>query len=308
MQTELKQARQAAGPGALSNEPRIGRDPRPYYTIPYQALLDAALAWLALGVELVPLQPKSKSIIRGFGPHLRRISQPGEAIAWFGERRCNLGLVCGGRAGLAVLDFDQVGDYLDWRAGADDLAQTYTVKTWRGFHVYLWAGDIPSGRVGQVEVKGRGAVIMAAPSVHPSGAVYYAIEPGAAILQASPKNLPLLSELGKEKPGGQAARPAPVLAGGTDLVGRIKAAWPILDMAQAMTRLHSRDGRWFHGLCPLHSEKEPSFWVDAERGVFGCFSCQARGDVINLYALRYGLTVQDAIREMARKLPMEGGR
>src|SRR4030042_2007930 len=304
MQSELKQTRQVVT-GALSNERKAG-DASLFNctTVCQSPVLDAAMAWLALGLELVPIQPKSKSLVKGFGPHLRQIAQPGQAIAWFGERRCNLGLVCGGRAGLVVLDFDQVGDYLDWHDGAGDLAQTYTVKTSRGFHVYLWAGDIHSGRVGRVEIKARGAVIMAAPSVHPSGAVYYPIEPGAAILRASPENLSLLSVLlSKEKPGGQVSRPGPVVAG-ADLVGRIKAAWPILQVALAMTKLYSRDGRWFHGLCPLHSEKEPSFWVDAERGTWGCYSCQARGDVLNLYALRHGLAVQDAIRELARKLPV----
>ena len=90
-----------------------------------------------------------------------------------------------------------------------------------------------------------------------------------------------------------------------DLIGRIKAAWPILSLAESMTKLTSGDGRWFHGLCPLpgHKDHKPSFWLDAERGVFGCYACAVRGDVVNLYALRHGLTVREAIREMAAKLP-----
>ena len=34
------------------------------------------------------------------------------------------------------------------------------------------------------------------------------------------------------------------------------------------------------GLCPFHGEKSPSFSVNAEQGLYYCFGCQAKGDVI----------------------------
>jgi hypothetical protein len=270
-------------------------------------MLTAALAWLERGVPLVPIQPRSKHLVRGFGPHLRQITTPGECWYWFHEHSVNLGLVCGGAAGLTVLDIDLLTEYETWKYHNRELAETYTVKTARGFHVYFVVGDIPSGKVGKIEVKGSGSVIMAAPSVHPSGAVYRPLVELAPILHAG-ADFPLLSELSKKKPAGIVARVQAAATGRDDLIGRIKAAWPILPLAESMTKLTSGDGRWFHGLCPLpgHKDRRPSFWVDAERGTFGCYACAERGDVVNLYALRHGLTIREAIREMAAKLPVGG--
>ena len=39
-----------------------------------------------------------------------------------------------------------------------------------------------------------------------------------------------------------------------------------------------RVGRRFQGLCPFHTEKTPSFSVNAELGVWRCFGCQKSGD------------------------------
>jgi len=41
-----------------------------------------------------------------------------------------------------------------------------------------------------------------------------------------------------------------------------------------------RLGHELRGLCPLHSEKTPSFYVDPEKQVFHCFGCGEGGDVI----------------------------
>jgi DNA primase len=41
-----------------------------------------------------------------------------------------------------------------------------------------------------------------------------------------------------------------------------------------------RQGNRLVGLCPFHSEKTPSFSVNAVEGLYYCFGCQARGDLI----------------------------
>lgn len=41
-----------------------------------------------------------------------------------------------------------------------------------------------------------------------------------------------------------------------------------------------RAGRQLVGLCPLHEEKTPSFYVDPDKQVFHCHGCHAGGDVI----------------------------
>ncbi len=42
-----------------------------------------------------------------------------------------------------------------------------------------------------------------------------------------------------------------------------------------------RSGRQFVGLCPLHQERHPSFYVHPEKQVFYCFGCGAGGDVFD---------------------------
>lgn len=257
-------------------------------------MIDQALFWLERGVPLVPLQPGSKHIVPGFGPYQKQITAPDDARRWFEKRWCNLGLACG--RGLVVLDFDLWFDYEHWREQYPGAAHTYTERTSRGYHVFF-AGDGASGDVGTIEVKGRGAVVMVAPSRHPLGETYRAVNERAVILPV-PRRLSLLSEKSSSSSAASLSKENRT----DDLIGRIKAAAPVLELARTVTEMRSRDGRWWHGKCPLHSDKRPSFWVDAERGTWGCFTCKVRGDVINLYARLNRLPVRAAIAALAAGL------
>ena len=54
----------------------------------------------------------------------------------------------------------------------------------------------------------------------------------------------------------------------------------IYDEVSAFVKL-KKVGRRYSGLCPFHSEKTPSFNIDAEKGLFYCFGCGKGGNVIN---------------------------
>ncbi|HVS04232.1 MAG TPA: DNA primase [Thermoanaerobaculia bacterium] len=71
-------------------------------------------------------------------------------------------------------------------------------------------------------------------------------------------------------------------------------------IAEDYTRLTRRGGR-YHGLCPLHREKTPSFTVDGERGLFYCFGCGAGGDAIKLHMLLSGDDFPAAMESLARR-------
>src|SRR5438105_7314962 len=60
-------------------------------------------------------------------------------------------------------------------------------------------------------------------------------------------------------------------------------------------------GRKHKGLCPFHSEKTPSFTVDADKGFFYCFGCHAGGDVFKFLELHEQVGFQDAVRLLAQK-------
>src|SRR5712692_1257275 len=60
----------------------------------------------------------------------------------------------------------------------------------------------------------------------------------------------------------------------------LKARVDLAVLASRFTQLR-RSGRQFVGLCPLHSERHPSFYVHPEKQVFYCFGCGAGGDVFD---------------------------
>jgi DNA primase len=60
-------------------------------------------------------------------------------------------------------------------------------------------------------------------------------------------------------------------------------------------------GAKYKGLCPFHSEKTPSFSVDADKGLFYCFGCQAGGNVFKFLELHEKVGFQDAVRMLAQK-------
>lgn len=68
-----------------------------------------------------------------------------------------------------------------------------------------------------------------------------------------------------------------------------------------------RAGRRFSGLCPFHSEKSPSFFVDPERRMYHCFGCGAGGDVFAFVMEVEGFSFAEAVRVLAERfgVPLE---
>ncbi len=62
-----------------------------------------------------------------------------------------------------------------------------------------------------------------------------------------------------------------------------------------------KSGRNFFGLCPFHSEKTPSFSVNAGKQIFHCFGCSAGGNVLSYVMKYHGITFPEAAKMMARK-------
>ena len=53
-------------------------------------------------------------------------------------------------------------------------------------------------------------------------------------------------------------------------------------------------GRWM-GLCPLHGDHQPSFLVDATKGLFYCYGCGRGGDVIRFAELYHQVKFPQAV-------------
>jgi DNA primase len=65
-----------------------------------------------------------------------------------------------------------------------------------------------------------------------------------------------------------------------------------------------RVGRRFTGLCPFHAEKSPSFSVNAEEGLYYCFGCGAKGDVITFVREIEHLDFVGSVEKLAAKAGM----
>ncbi|MFK5926052.1 MAG: DNA primase [Desulfuromusa sp.] len=66
-----------------------------------------------------------------------------------------------------------------------------------------------------------------------------------------------------------------------------------------------RSGANHTGLCPFHSEKSPSFSVNAARQFFHCFGCGVGGDVFSFLMKTEGLAFPDAVRRLAERVGIE---
>jgi len=68
---------------------------------------------------------------------------------------------------------------------------------------------------------------------------------------------------------------------------------PIEDIVEIRLR---RSGNKLFGLCPLHNERSPSFYIYQDSNSFYCYGCNVGGDIISFVKLSYGLSFPDAVR------------
>jgi len=267
-----------------------------------QARLRAALFWLSLGVEVLPLKPRSKHLQPGYGPRKARISDPAFARRWFLNTNANLGVVLGGTPGLLVADWDDAQTYLLWRSSVGAAVDTLIERTARGYHAFFFAHHLPSAAHNNCEFKSTG-VCMVSPSLHPSGFVYRTIDhaPIASIDALTARRLfPFLSVSCPQKsPKLETSIPT---AGG--VIVRIKAARSTLDeMLASGIILQSAGPNTLVGLCPFHDDHSPSLWLNPQSNLWGCNrpDCLAAGthDVINFRALVRGISNRTAIMQLA---------
>jgi DNA primase len=81
-------------------------------------------------------------------------------------------------------------------------------------------------------------------------------------------------------------------------VAQVRGATDIVALISEHSALKKVGRRW-SGLCPFHTEKTPSFSVNAEEGFYYCFGCQASGDAISFVRAMDHLDFVDAVRFLA---------
>jgi DNA primase len=88
---------------------------------------------------------------------------------------------------------------------------------------------------------------------------------------------------------------------------RLKQRLPLLEyLRRRHWTPHRRGGRQeLVGLCPLHRETRPSFYVNAHKNLFYCHGCGRGGDLIRFVELSQGLSFRQSVAQLERELVPE---
>src|SRR5438445_636450 len=93
-------------------------------------------------------------------------------------------------------------------------------------------------------------------------------------------------------------------------VEQLKQRWPLLDYLQQQNwaaRPAGYDSE-FVGLCPLHQETRPSFYVNARKNLFYCHGCGQGGDLIRFVELSEHLPFRQSLSFLQRQLAASDDR
>lgn len=82
----------------------------------------------------------------------------------------------------------------------------------------------------------------------------------------------------------------------------LKQQIPLLDylVSQDWQPIRRTAGGRLMGLCPLHSDRRPSFLIDPGKNLFYCYGCGRGGDVIRLVEISHGVAFAQAVAILRR--------
>ena len=80
----------------------------------------------------------------------------------------------------------------------------------------------------------------------------------------------------------------------------LKNAVNIVDMIGQYVQL-KKAGQNHIGLCPFHSEKDPSFTVSGAKQMFHCFGCKKGGDIFGFWMEYHKVSFPQALEDLAEK-------
>jgi len=142
--------------------------------------------FLSRGLSVIPLKYRGKEPLVPWKEFQKRLPSIKEVEEWLRRfKNFNIAIVTGAVSGnLVVIDFDSEEKFKEFIAKvredntrlAEVLANTWIVKTGKGYHVYFRIEEhtfrTKPKLVADVDVKAEGGYVVAPPSIHPSGARY----------------------------------------------------------------------------------------------------------------------------------------
>jgi hypothetical protein len=140
-----------------------------------ESMKKAALAYLDLGFNVMPLRPDNKKPYEEWLRLQKDRVEPYEVDSWWlNYPNANVGIITGEISNLVVFD-------LDSHLAEDHVTQhgtprTPMARTSKGLHIYfsypsVLVGNKSDKKIG-MDVRGEGGYVVAPPSVHESGFVY----------------------------------------------------------------------------------------------------------------------------------------
>lgn len=89
-------------------------------------------------------------------------------------------------------------------------------------------------------------------------------------------------------------------------IAEVAAAADIVQVISEYVDL-KKAGKDYRGLCPFHGDREPSFYVSPQKGIFYCFGCAVGGSVFNFLMKIENLTFAEAVQSVGRRygIPVE---
>jgi hypothetical protein len=154
-----------------------------------ERLLEHVNFYRSLGFCVIPAKYGDKRPEVAWEPYQHRQPTDEEIARWFRDgKRHNIAIVCGKISGnLVVLDFDDTATYEKFFDAPKIERETIVVRTGGGKrHVYLRSTDpVPSFKIPQIklEVRSDGNIVIAPPSLHPSGNRYEFVGNTRKVLQ-----------------------------------------------------------------------------------------------------------------------------
>ncbi|MFH1117809.1 MAG: DNA primase [Pseudomonadota bacterium] len=94
-------------------------------------------------------------------------------------------------------------------------------------------------------------------------------------------------------------------------IAEVAAAADIVHVISGYVNL-KKAGKDFRGICPFHGDKDPSFYVSPQKGIFKCFGCGAGGRVFHFVMKMENVSFVESVRILADRygvpFHMEEGR
>lgn len=279
-----------------------------------------ALSWLDQGIATIPIMYRSKR------PNFTALKKTGDVddagkptwdrlktelptrqnIATWYQGASNIAVVTGNQ-NLVIVDFDNLPAYELWMQlyGIEGYADTYTVHTGRGYHLYFFIEDVPPHTLKWAggEIKSSGYCLIP-PSVHPSGRAYKATNPEVPILDIGSIYDILPEDVFNVQQESGPCMPLPDSIWSPVIQGNYSEINQQVRILSFFPDARRTGNGWHTVLCPFHGDGQShgraSGWIDDRRNRFGCHSCISGSlSAIDFYAKLKGIDAGTAVGELA---------